>query len=118
MPELPEVQTVVEHIRPDLLGEQIIGIEPIWPKVLHNFIPEDLINETIDTHIENVKRRAKFIIIQLPDHIIAVHLRMTGKLYFVKKNELFFSRIDFWHLERPETNATHRKVAPEATQKF
>ena len=88
MPELPEVQTVVEHIRPDLLGEQIIGIEPIWPKVLHNFIPEDLINETIDTHIEDVKRRAKFIIIQLPDHIIAVHLRMTGKLYFVKKNEV------------------------------
>ena len=89
MPELPEVQTVVEHIRPDLLGEQIIGIKPIWPKVLHNFIPEDLINETIDPHIEDVKRRAKFIIIQLPDHIIAVHLRMTGKLYFVKNLKLF-----------------------------
>ena len=88
MPELPEVQTVVNHIREDLVGEQIIGIESIWPKVLHNFKPEDLIKKNIDTHIEDVKRRAKFIIIQLPDFIIAIHLRMTGKLYFLNQNEL------------------------------
>ena len=67
MPELPEVQTVVDHIRKDLLEEEIIHIDPVWPKVLHNFNPEDLIQTHINTRILDVKRRAKFIIIQLPD---------------------------------------------------
>ena len=37
MPELPEVQTVADHIKPDLVGKNILGIEPVWEKVLHNF---------------------------------------------------------------------------------
>ena len=35
--------------------------------------------------IKNVYRRAKYIIIDLNDVLLAVHLRMTGKLY-VKNN--------------------------------
>ena len=42
MPELPEVQTVADHIKPDLIGKYIVGIEPVWKKVLHNFTPKDL----------------------------------------------------------------------------
>ena len=37
MPELPEVQTVVNQIRSDLLYEKVKSITPIWPKVFHNF---------------------------------------------------------------------------------
>ena len=88
MPELPEVQTVVDYIRKDLLEEEIMHIDPVWPKVLHNFDPEDLFQTQINTRILDVKRRAKFIIIQLPDHLIAIHLRMTGKLHLLQGNEL------------------------------
>ena len=42
MPELPEVQTVADHIKPDLIGKYIIGVDPIWKKVLHNFSAKDL----------------------------------------------------------------------------
>jgi formamidopyrimidine-DNA glycosylase len=42
MPELPEVQTVVNHIRGDLVGKNILGIIPLWKKSLHNFKPNDL----------------------------------------------------------------------------
>ena len=88
MPELPEVQTVVDYIRKDLLEEEIIHIDPVWHKVLHNFDPEELVQTQINTRILDVKRRAKFIIIQLPDHLIAIHLRMTGKLHLLQGNEL------------------------------
>ena len=85
MPELPEVQTVANHIRPDLIGKYIIGIEPLWTKTLDNFSPDDLIGKH---KIINVTRRAKFIIIELEDFILAIHLRMTGKLYFLKEDTL------------------------------
>ena len=88
MPELPEVQTVVDYIRKDLLEEDISHIDPVWHKVLHNFDPEELVQTQINTRILDVKRRAKFIIIQLPDHLIAIHLRMTGKLHLLQGNEL------------------------------
>ena len=81
MPELPEVQTVVNQLRPHLLGERLKSITPIWPKVFHN-IKNSKIQKTMNENIIiDVTRRAKFIIIEFKDNIIAVHLRMTGKLY-------------------------------------
>ncbi len=85
MPELPEVQTVADHIKPDLIGKKVIGIEPIWKKVLHNFSAKDLKGKH---KIKNVNRRAKFIIIELEDFLLAIHLRMTGKLYVLNEKTL------------------------------
>ena len=34
MPELPEVQTVADHVKPELVGEHILSVEPVWGKVL------------------------------------------------------------------------------------
>ena len=37
MPELPEVQTVVNFIKNKLIKKNIIKIVPVWPKVFDNF---------------------------------------------------------------------------------
>ena len=29
MPELPEVQTVADHVKPELVGEHILSVEPV-----------------------------------------------------------------------------------------
>ena len=81
MPELPEVQTVVNHIKRDLMGEKLRSIIPLWDKVLHNFSPSDIDKKLSGKIIIDVYRRAKFIILQFNGRIIAIHLRMTGKLY-------------------------------------
>tara|TARA_B100001175_G_scaffold195999_1_gene166375 strand:- start:1047 stop:1865 length:819 start_codon:yes stop_codon:yes gene_type:complete len=81
MPELPEVQTVVNHIRDDLIGETLTSVVPKWDKVLHNFTPSDIDKKLDGNVIIDVYRRAKFIILQFNGIIIAIHLRMTGKLY-------------------------------------
>ena len=50
MPELPEVQTVVNQLRPHLLGERLKSITPIWPKVFHN-IKNSKIQKTMNENI-------------------------------------------------------------------
>jgi len=82
MPELPEVQTVVNALKDDLVAHRIVHIKPIWPKVLYNFKPNDIIFDGKENLIRDVTRRAKFIIIHFQSYILAVHLRMTGKLFF------------------------------------
>ena len=37
MPELPEVQTVVNYIKPLCVGKKLIRVKAVWSKVLHNF---------------------------------------------------------------------------------
>ena len=88
MPELPEVQTVVNQIRSDLLHEKVKSITQIWPKVFHNFTKQKAKSEIYGEKIIDVKRRAKFIIIKLKKRIIAIHLRMTGKLYFLEEHNI------------------------------
>ena len=88
MPELPEVQTVVNGLKEDLVGDRITCITPIWEKVLSNFIPSDLFIKGRTTLIRDVTRRAKFIIIHFPSSILAIHLRMTGKLFFPVANQI------------------------------
>jgi len=85
MPELPEVQTVVNYIKPHVIGKKLQRIKPLWPKTLHNFNNKDIQSEEPHNHIVNVDRRAKFIILKFKNYILAIHLRMTGKLYFSNK---------------------------------
>ena len=87
MPELPEVQTVVNQIKSDLLHETVESITPIWPKVFHNFTSEEAKQRIRGGQIIDVSRRAKFIIIRFAESIVAIHLRMTGKLYLLQKNQ-------------------------------
>ena len=42
MPELPEVQTVVNQIKSGLLNAKVDSITPLWPKVFHNFTIEEV----------------------------------------------------------------------------
>jgi len=82
VPELPEVETVVLSIRDQLVGQKFTNIDVRWPKVLFNFSKQDFINNIVQRNITNVHRRAKFIVISFAEEILAIHLRMTGKLYF------------------------------------
>lgn len=88
MPELPEVQTVVDHLRNDLIGEKIVSIDPLWHKTLTNFAPKDLLKNNQMQEISDITRRAKYIILKLPSSILAIHLRMTGKLYLINNDKI------------------------------
>ncbi len=81
MPELPEVETVVRSIRDRLVGNSLSSMHVSWIRTLDNF-DEALFNKCIkNKKVLSVDRRAKYILIRFKAAVLAVHLRMTGKLY-------------------------------------
>ncbi len=80
MPELPEVETVVRHLRPRLEGRLITGFTAYWPKVTAPLEPQHFARQVAGRTIKDVRRRGKFIIFQLDRGLVHVHLRMTGRL--------------------------------------
>ena len=81
MPELPEVETVVRHLKPDLIGQKIISFQSNWSKVLDNINIDHFLETISDQKILDVTRRAKFIVLNLEKGFIPIHLRMTGRLF-------------------------------------
>lgn len=90
MPELPEVQTVVDILnRKNLPGRPITGAAVYWPKTIAPMTPDDFCN-TIRGHIiRRITRRGKFIVFDLSRGLtLLVHLRMTGRLNWVPADNL------------------------------
>ncbi len=76
MPELPEVETIVREIRPLITGEQIAGVQSLWPKTFVNKAGQS----PVGLRIQSVQRHGKYIIFNLEKGYLIIHLRMTGKL--------------------------------------
>ena len=86
MPELPEVQTVIDSIRLDVKGHKIISCELFWRRVIYNISQDNFNENIIDKYIMDVSRYGKYIIFNLNHGYMLCHLRMTGSLY-VNKSE-------------------------------
>ncbi len=83
MPELPEVQTIVNQLKEVLVGKTITGIEVRLPKLWSGNK-----DEVVGAKILDVRRRAKMVIIQLDNGKNLVgHLKMTGQLIYGQGNK-------------------------------
>ena len=82
MPELPEVQSVANYIKPFLLNQTISTIESLnnFNRVFETHSSDEIIQLVKGKHINNVSRRGKYIIIDLDQGFLCIHLRMTGQL--------------------------------------
>ena len=85
MPELPEVETVTQSIKKHLLDKKFQSLSINWKKTLHNFSIENFNKQIKNQQIKDIYRRGKFIVFDFKQCIMAVHLRMTGKLYVQPK---------------------------------
>lgn len=87
MPELPEVQTVVDDLKAALpVNAVITDIKIYWPKTVTDFAPEIFRKTLSGRKILDIKRRAKYIVIDLDQSLhLIVHLRMTGHLLMADK---------------------------------
>lgn len=83
MPELPEVETTVQGIRPALVGRRIVSAWQDWPNGLVEPSPAIFVARIANQTIHDVRRRAKYILINLEADTLIVHLKMTGRLYVV-----------------------------------
>ena len=80
MPELPEVETVCRTIAPHVEGHRISGVVVHEPR-FRRPIPLDFAGRLQGRTIHQVRRRGKFVIMDIGDgDAWAVHLGMSGRL--------------------------------------
>ncbi len=89
MPEMPEVQTLIDSLIDDgVLGNKIIDVEFYMEKLFKNCSPKEFKNFLINEKINNIDRIGKYLIFHLSNKkVFVVHLRMEGKIFFAKKDE-------------------------------
>lgn len=88
MPELPEVETVRRGLKSLIVSKKITHVSFDWPKSFPN-AQSDINQFLIGSHITDVRRRAKVLMIDLDtDYSLVVHLKMTGQLVY-RGNENF-----------------------------
>lgn len=88
MPELPEVETVVREIRPQIVGKKFWKFKALNAST---FLPSAEAVEKLlpGKTVQKVGRKGKYIIIELSgDLVMVVHLRMTGMLLFKPSERL------------------------------
>ena len=80
MPELPEVETIVRGLSPDLPGRTIEAVRVLRPDVLRQ-PPRAFSAELTGRTFDSVSRRGKNIVARLKgDTVLVVNLGMTGRL--------------------------------------
>jgi len=82
MPELPEVQTIVNDlINAGLQGAAITSAQVHWPRSVAGMSAAAFTRRLKGAVIGSIRRRAKYIVFDLgPDKVLLLHLRMSGRL--------------------------------------
>lgn len=81
MPELPEVQTVVNDLNEKIVGDTIVSFWSEWPAAIKNKSLKIFQKEIIGRRILGVRRIGKNIFIDLSgEKTLYLHLKMTGHL--------------------------------------
>ena len=80
MPELPEVETFARALAPELIGKTILSADLRWARTLAIPSPRKFRAQIQGQKITGISRRAKYLIIQLKDYNLIIHLRMSGDL--------------------------------------
>ncbi|MDD2934885.1 MAG: bifunctional DNA-formamidopyrimidine glycosylase/DNA-(apurinic or apyrimidinic site) lyase [Candidatus Pacebacteria bacterium] len=82
MPELPEVQTIVNDLNRKIVGEKIADFESVWKKNVRPSFAK-FKKEIVGAKIVGVRRIGKHIILDLnSDYSVVIHLKMTGHLLY------------------------------------
>ncbi len=88
MPELPEVQTIADELRPQLVGRVFTDMKASWPSTLATAPLDQFRARLVGQRILKIGRRGKYLLISLSDRdTLLVHLMMSGRLSVVPLSE-------------------------------
>ena len=89
MPELPEVETVVRQLEPELEGRRIERLEVLDERWSRPVPPGELGEVVGGRTIEGLGRRGKYLLLALDGgQTLVMHLRMTGNLILREGEEM------------------------------
>ena len=85
MPELPEVETIVRDIRPQILGRKFLSAALTHDDVLRGVSRRRLLKELAGKRVTGMFRRAKHAVIELGEQKLVIQPGMTGALLVYPK---------------------------------
>ncbi len=86
MPEMPEVETIRRTLTDKVTGKRIASVEVLLPRLIKWPTAEQFRAMVTDVTISRLARRGKYLLFYLDNgYVMVVHLRMTGRLYYIKK---------------------------------
>jgi len=81
MPELPEVETIKNHLLPQVVGCRLSKVRLLWSKSVRQPPPEEFCYRLAGQTIKDIRRRGKYLLFHLSDdEKLILHLKMTGVL--------------------------------------
>ena len=96
MPELPEVETIVNSLKSRIVGRTITGIVVRDTRPVQLIPVEEFCERLIGRRIVGLSRRGKYLIFGLSrGEYLVVHLRMTGALLWNPAGHEPFTRLEF-----------------------
>ena len=95
MPELPEVETTLRAIK-KFQGQNLINIK-VHNRNLRWTVSKDLEKNSKNQKLIDLHRRAKYIIFELENTYLLLHLGMSGSLRILKSEDNYFLKHD--HIE-------------------
>ncbi|MGI6308929.1 MAG: bifunctional DNA-formamidopyrimidine glycosylase/DNA-(apurinic or apyrimidinic site) lyase [Dethiobacteria bacterium] len=83
MPELPEVECLVNDLQNCLAGKKILNMKFFWEKMLPGISSREFCTQICGRTVKKIQRKGKYILFFLSGKkVLEIHLRMTGALLF------------------------------------
>jgi formamidopyrimidine-DNA glycosylase len=117
MPELPEVETIARAIEPDVVGKTIVSADVLWARTLATPSVKKFKELVKGQKVTGVSRRAKYLILQLENYNLLIHLRMSGDL-IVRTGKIKPEKHDRLILSLRANNGEESQLAFNDTRKF
>lgn len=112
MPELPEVETVVRTLESQIKDACICKVDVRYAKMIE-MEPVVFANTLQGEHFRKFERRGKYLIFRMDHCTLVVHLRMEGK-FFIQKPEDVCNK----HIHVVFTLHDERELRYQDTRKF
>ena len=88
MPELPEVETIKNDLRPHVERHRFTDVAILWPNMVQRPSVEELYQRLPGQLINEVARRGKYLIFRLASgEALILHMRMSGLLLLRAKGD-------------------------------
>lgn len=92
MPELPEVESIARTLRdgaesPSLAGQMITHLSTRWPRHIEVPSVSTFRKKIRNQVISSIGRRGKFLVLELNQSTLLIHLRMSGDVYLKSGEE-------------------------------
>ena len=82
MPELPEVETIVRQLAPRVEGRRLERVDVLDARWCRPLTPGELRGALVGRTVERLWRRGKYLVWELGELFLLMHLRMTGTLLY------------------------------------